>query len=31
VLSWGGGVVVLEPESFRQRMRNELENMLKRY
>ncbi|MNL64663.1 hypothetical protein D3C87_1888980 [compost metagenome] len=31
VLSWGGGVVVLEPESFRQRVRNELENMLKRY
>lgn len=31
VLSWGAGVVVLEPEGFRQRVRNELENMLKRY
>ncbi|MFX3632864.1 MAG: helix-turn-helix transcriptional regulator [Candidatus Pristimantibacillus sp.] len=31
VLGWGGGVVVLEPESFRQRVRNELENTLKRY
>jgi predicted DNA-binding transcriptional regulator YafY len=31
VLSWGGGVVVLEPEEFRQRVRNELEHMLKRY
>lgn len=31
VLSWGSGVVVLEPESFRHRVRNELENMLKRY
>jgi len=24
VLGWGGGVVVLEPESFRHRVRNEL-------
>ncbi|ASA24834.1 helix-turn-helix transcriptional regulator [Paenibacillus donghaensis] len=31
VLSWGSGVVVLEPESFRNRVRDELENMLKRY
>lgn len=31
VLGWGGGVVVLEPETFRQRVRNELEIMLKRY
>lgn len=31
VLGWGDGVVVLEPESFRHRVRNELENMLKRY
>ncbi len=31
VLSWGSDVVVLEPESFRVRVRNELEKMLKRY
>lgn len=31
VFSWGSGVEVLEPESFRHRVRNELENMLKRY
>ncbi|NIK79044.1 putative DNA-binding transcriptional regulator YafY [Paenibacillus castaneae] len=31
VLGWGGGVVVLEPESFRHRVRNELEKTLKRY
>ncbi|MCU6711906.1 YafY family transcriptional regulator [Paenibacillus sp. J5C_2022] len=31
VLSWGAGVVVLEPESFRRRVRIEVENMLKRY
>lgn len=31
VLGWGGGVVVLEPETFRQRVRNELKIMLKRY
>ncbi|MEK8216959.1 helix-turn-helix transcriptional regulator [Paenibacillus sp. FSL L8-0463] len=31
VLGWGAGVVVLEPESFRYRVRDELENMLKRY
>lgn len=31
VLGWGGGVVVLEPEAFRQRVRNEAEKMLKRY
>lgn len=31
VLGWGGGVVVLEPESFRNRVRNELEKTLKRY
>ncbi|MRN53982.1 helix-turn-helix transcriptional regulator [Paenibacillus monticola] len=31
VLGWGSGVVVLEPESLRHRVRNELENMLKRY
>lgn len=31
VLGWGGGVVVLEPESFRIRIRNELEKTLKRY
>lgn len=31
VLGWGAGVVVLEPESFRNRVRDELENMLKRY
>ncbi|GGG11708.1 transcriptional regulator [Paenibacillus albidus] len=31
VLGWGSGVVVLEPESFRDRVRDELEKMLKRY
>ncbi|GGD61498.1 helix-turn-helix transcriptional regulator [Paenibacillus nasutitermitis] len=31
VLGWGGGVVVLEPESFRHRVRNELKKTLKRY
>jgi predicted DNA-binding transcriptional regulator YafY len=31
VLGWGGGVVVLEPKSFRDRVRNELEKTLKRY
>ncbi|MCR8656902.1 helix-turn-helix transcriptional regulator [Paenibacillus endoradicis] len=31
VLGWGAGVVVLEPESFRHRVRNELDKMLKRY
>lgn len=31
VLGWGGGVVVLEPESFRHRIRNELEKTLKHY
>ncbi|WP_438497987.1 helix-turn-helix transcriptional regulator [Paenibacillus sp. IHBB 3054] len=31
VLGWGAGVVVLEPESFRYRVKDELENMLKRY
>lgn len=31
VLSWGSGIVVLEPESFRIQIRNEAEKMLKRY
>jgi predicted DNA-binding transcriptional regulator YafY len=31
VLGWGAGVVVLEPESFRKRVRDEAEKMLKRY
>ncbi|ANY71243.1 transcriptional regulator [Paenibacillus ihbetae] len=31
VLSWGGDVEVLEPESFRNRIREEAEKMLKRY
>ncbi|NQX61768.1 helix-turn-helix transcriptional regulator [Paenibacillus qinlingensis] len=31
VLGWGGEVVVLEPEFFRLRVRNEVEKMLKRY
>ena len=31
VLGWGSNVVVLEPESFRDRIRNEAEKMLKRY
>jgi predicted DNA-binding transcriptional regulator YafY len=31
VLGWGADVVVLEPESFRNRIREEAEKMLKRY
>ncbi|NHN31526.1 helix-turn-helix transcriptional regulator [Paenibacillus agricola] len=31
VLSWGADVIVLEPESFRNRIREEVEKMLKRY
>ncbi|AOZ91212.1 helix-turn-helix transcriptional regulator [Paenibacillus crassostreae] len=31
VLAWGSSVVVLEPESFRHRVRDELEKTLKRY
>ncbi|MGO4268874.1 helix-turn-helix transcriptional regulator [Paenibacillus sp. TAF58] len=31
VLGWGGDVEVLEPESFRQRIREEAEKILKRY
>ncbi|HHW38329.1 MAG TPA: YafY family transcriptional regulator [Bacillales bacterium] len=31
VLGWGADVVVLEPESFRNRIREEIEKMLKRY
>ncbi|PZD96502.1 YafY family transcriptional regulator [Paenibacillus sambharensis] len=31
VLGWGSGVVVLEPESFRSRVRDELKKVLKRY
>lgn len=31
VLGWGANVAVLEPESFRNRIREEAENMLKRY
>lgn len=31
VLGWGSNVVVLEPESFRDRIRDEAEKMLKRY
>ncbi|TBL75743.1 helix-turn-helix transcriptional regulator [Paenibacillus thalictri] len=31
ILSWGAGVVVLEPVSFRNRVREEVEKMLKRY
>lgn len=31
VLGWGGGVVVLEPETFRLRVRNELERMIQSY
>jgi len=31
VLGWGSGVLVLEPESFRDRVRNELKKTLKRY
>ncbi|MNN36870.1 hypothetical protein D3C81_1507840 [compost metagenome] len=31
VLGWGAGVIVLEPESFRDRIREEAQKMLKRY
>ncbi|QMV42095.1 helix-turn-helix transcriptional regulator [Cohnella cholangitidis] len=31
VLGWGAGVVVLEPESFRNRIREEAQKILKRY
>ncbi|MDF2681796.1 MAG: transcriptional regulator [Brevibacillus sp.] len=31
VLGWGASVVVLEPESFRERIREEIEKMSKRY
>ncbi|MFE3982592.1 MULTISPECIES: helix-turn-helix transcriptional regulator [unclassified Priestia] len=31
VLGWGAGVIVLEPESFRNRIREETKKMLKRY
>lgn len=31
VLGWGAGVIVLEPESFRNRIREEARNILKRY
>ncbi|TYP71962.1 helix-turn-helix transcriptional regulator [Paenibacillus methanolicus] len=31
ILSWGGDVEVLEPESLRRRVREEVEKMLKRY
>lgn len=31
ILGWGGGVEVLEPESFRLRIRAEVEKILKRY
>jgi predicted DNA-binding transcriptional regulator YafY len=31
VLGWGAGVIVLEPESFRNRIREEAQNILKRY
>ncbi|MFB9327842.1 helix-turn-helix transcriptional regulator [Paenibacillus aurantiacus] len=31
ILGWGGDVEVLEPESFRHRVREEAENILKRY
>ncbi|MGG2027911.1 YafY family protein [Gottfriedia sp. S16(2024)] len=31
VLGWGAGVIVLEPESFRNRIREEAEKTLKRY
>ncbi|WP_068784238.1 helix-turn-helix transcriptional regulator [Paenibacillus phocaensis] len=31
VLGWGAGVLVLEPESFRNRIREEAQKMLKRY
>ncbi|RIX50078.1 YafY family transcriptional regulator [Paenibacillus nanensis] len=31
VLGWGAGVIVLEPESLRDRIRDEVHNMLKRY
>lgn len=31
VLGWGAGVTVLEPESFRNRIREEAQRILKRY
>lgn len=31
VLGWGAGVIVLEPESFRNRIREEAQKMIKRY
>ncbi|WNC15962.1 YafY family protein [Brevibacillus brevis] len=31
VLGWGAGIVVLEPESFRDQIREEIANMAKRY
>jgi len=31
VLGWGAGVIVMEPESFRDRIREEAQNILKRY
>jgi predicted DNA-binding transcriptional regulator YafY len=31
VLGWGAGVIVLEPESFRNRIREEAKKMLKHY
>ncbi|MFC5701413.1 helix-turn-helix transcriptional regulator [Cohnella faecalis] len=31
VLGWGAGIIVLEPDSFRKRVKDELKKMLKRY
>ena len=31
VIGWGAGVIVLEPESFRKRITEEAQKMLKRY
>lgn len=31
VLGWGAGLIVLEPESFRNRIREEAPKILKRY
>jgi predicted DNA-binding transcriptional regulator YafY len=31
VLGWGAGVIVLEPESFRNRIREKAQKILKRY
>ncbi|WP_138756377.1 helix-turn-helix transcriptional regulator [Paenibacillus sinopodophylli] len=31
ILSWGSEVVIMEPGSFRERVKKEIENMLKRY